>query len=107
MQELLSNTDILCVNETEAEGAAGALVLEEGGIPVRVCGDRLEGCVVDTTGAGDAFVGSLAYFISSHPTMSLQEKVKRSCSLASLTVLKAGTQSSYPYRAQVEHLLME
>jgi len=131
-QELLDNTDYLCVNETEAEvmsgeadveeaarilhkqgcsnviitlGAAGALILEQGGKAIRVSGTKLEGAVVDTTGAGDAFVGSLAYFIASHPSLNLEEKVQRSCSLASLTVMKPGTQLSYPHREEVEHVI--
>lgn len=46
---------------------------EEG--EVRVEGAALASPVVDTTGAGDAFVGSLAYFLARRPGMALQEMV--------------------------------
>ena len=59
--------------------------------------------VVDTTGAGDAFVGSLAFFLTSG--LGLAEAVKRSCQVATLTVMKKGTQASYPERSQVTHLI--
>ena len=55
--------------------------------------------VVDTTGAGDAFVGSLAYFLACQPEVMLSQAVTRACRLAALTVEKPGAQSSYPNRA--------
>lgn len=61
--------------------------------------------VVDTTGAGDAFVGSLAFFLTSGLGLGLAEAVKRSCQVATLTVMKKGTQASYPERSQVTHLI--
>ncbi len=33
--------------------------------------------VVDTTGAGDAFVGALAYFLHSMPQLDLSEIIRR------------------------------
>jgi len=127
-EALLAATDILCVNQTEAEvmsgkadveaaavalrakgcncvivtlGAEGALVLGKEGGSVRVTGAPVEKEVVDTTGAGDAFVGSLAFFLACRPNMSLEEAVRRSCSLASITVQRPGTQASYPDRKEV------
>ena len=46
------------------QGAEGALVLGQEGGCVRVSGAPVEKEVVDTTGAGDAFVGSLAFFLA-------------------------------------------
>jgi len=50
---------------------------------------------VDTTGAGDSFVGSLAYFLSTRPELSTFECVRRSLRIASVSVQYAGTQTSY------------
>merc|ERR1711936_1035648 len=127
-EALLAATDILCVNQTEAEvmsgkheveaaalalsskgcrcvivtlGAEGALVLGKEGGSVRVTGAPVEKEVVDTTGAGDAFVGGLAFFLACRPNMPLEEAVRRSCSLASITVQRPGTQASYPDRKEV------
>lgn len=51
--------------------------------------------VVDTTGAGDAFVGSLAYFLSCD--ISLNNAIPLAASVASQTVLHHGAQSSYEF----------
>jgi ribokinase len=51
--------------------------------------------VVDTTGAGDAFVGSLSYFLSCG--LSLKESLPLANAIASQTVAFYGTQSSYEY----------
>ncbi|XP_002165880.2 ribokinase isoform X1 [Hydra vulgaris] len=52
--------------------------------------------VVDTTGAGDCFVGSLAYFLAQRKDLSFNEVVRRSVAIASISVTKHGTQTSYP-----------
>jgi ribokinase len=49
---------------------------------------------LDTTGAGDAFVGSLAYFLASGK--SLTEAIKRSNRIAAISVQSSGTQTSFP-----------
>lgn len=51
---------------------------------------------VDTTGAGDAFLGSLAYFKAYHPHLSTSECIRRACEIATKSVLKIGTQESFP-----------
>ena len=61
--------------------------------------------VVDTTGAGDAFVGSLAYFSACRPDLSFEDAVTKACELAALSVQKPGAQSSYPERADVAHIV--
>ncbi|XP_060042769.1 ribokinase isoform X5 [Erinaceus europaeus] len=53
---------------------------------------------VDTTGAGDSFVGALAFYLAYYPHLSLEEMLKRSNFIAAVSVQAAGTQSSYPYR---------
>ena len=76
-------------------GKDGALLWEEGKDRVKVDLEPLDRkLVVDTTGAGDAFVGSLAYFLSCR--LEMAESVRRSCCVASLTVQSQGTQASYP-----------
>lgn len=52
---------------------------------------------MDTTGAGDAFCGSLAVFLSTKPELGLQESVYRANKIAGITVQFPGTQTSYPH----------
>ncbi|XP_018402164.1 PREDICTED: ribokinase-like [Cyphomyrmex costatus] len=53
---------------------------------------------VDTTGAGDAFLGALAYFKAYHPQLSMDECIRRACMVATYSVLKFGTHASFPKR---------
>ena len=127
-EELISLSDIIAPNETEAEiicempihdvsqaeasasklramGAAVVMItLGENGVLVADDdGTRQVPAVpteaVDTTGAGDAFVGSLAYFLSLGITVD--EAVRRSNVVAALSVRKVGTQVSFPTRSEV------
>lgn len=50
---------------------------------------------VDTTGAGDCFVGALAYLVSKG--QDLTTAIPQSILNASSSVLKKGTQSSFPH----------
>ena len=61
--------------------------------------------VIDTTGAGDAFSGALIYFLVEMPEIDMGEAIKRACYVASLSVQKEGTQSSYPFRQDVPEWL--
>ncbi len=83
-------------------GERGAVVAEAGTPPQHVPVEAVH--AVDTTGAGDAFVGSLAYFVASG--LTLAEAVIRSCAIASRSVLKQGTQTSFPYAIEVSDLLV-
>lgn len=56
------------------------------------------GSVVDTTGAGDSFIGSLAYFLSCSD-VDFMDAVKYANYIASISVLKKGCQPSYPTRS--------
>ncbi|XP_011163536.1 ribokinase [Solenopsis invicta] len=51
---------------------------------------------VDTTGAGDAFLGALAYFKAYHPHLPMDECIRRACTVATRSVLKSGTHASFP-----------
>ncbi|KAL6260084.1 hypothetical protein P5V15_007623 [Pogonomyrmex californicus] len=53
---------------------------------------------VDTTGAGDAFLGALAYFKAYHPQLTMDECIRRACVVATQSVLKFGTHASFPTR---------
>jgi len=124
-------TDILCVNESEAQiilgrekpieteedieeamknllkkchtiiitlGEKGAAVAtRENSTPSWVKAEKVDK-VVDTTGAGDSFVGSMSYYLAYHPELDMTEMIRRSCDIASISVQKEGTQTSFPYR---------
>jgi ribokinase len=53
---------------------------------------------VDTTGAGDAFIGSFAVFLSSGSSES--EAIRRANLYAALSTLKIGTQKSFVSAAE-------
>lgn len=108
-------TGLAVSNPTEAGKAA--LVLLERGCHVVVITLGASGCVtlsqtepvpkhipteavkaVDTTGAGDSFVGALAFYLAYYPNLSMEEMLKRSNFIAAISVQAAGTQSSYPYK---------
>jgi ribokinase len=49
---------------------------------------------MDTTGAGDAFVGSLAFFLAAGK--SLPDSIARANRIAAVSVQSSGTQTSFP-----------
>ncbi|XP_026164440.1 ribokinase isoform X2 [Mastacembelus armatus] len=53
---------------------------------------------VDTTGAGDSFIGALAFYMAHYPTMPLEEMALRANRVAGVSVQAVGTQTSYPFR---------
>lgn len=53
--------------------------------------------VVDTTGAGDAFIGALAHNLAKYPKKKLTEHIAKACEVASKSVQMPGTQSSFPH----------
>ncbi len=131
--ELLQLTDIIIPNETETAlltglpvetleqaetaaralrdhgpsiviltlGARGALFIEGERAPVFVQAQKVQ--AVDSTGAGDAFVGSLAYFLGSGKP--LQVAVEKACEVATRSVLKIGTQTSFPHAADIPEIM--
>lgn len=62
---------------------------------------------VDTTGAGDAFVGALAFYLSTMPGLGMEESIRRGCAVATISVQASGTQTSYPHRKELPHNLLE
>jgi ribokinase len=55
---------------------------------------------VDTTGAGDAFIGSLAVFLAEG--MPEREAIARASLYAALSTTRVGTQKSFPRRAELD-----
>jgi ribokinase len=78
-------------------GARGAVLAESGGLPEHVSGRAVP--VVDTTGAGDAFVGALADRIAHGDALS--DAVRFANDAAAFSVGRRGTQDSYPRREDV------
>ncbi|MGA7538349.1 MAG: ribokinase [Steroidobacteraceae bacterium] len=125
----LALADYLIVNETEAEIMSGRAVQTQGDLDAcvdalldrgmrrviltlgargAVLASRLGRVQVpgfsvsttDTTGAGDAFIGSLAVFLSEG--RSEEEALTRANLYAALSTTRTGTQKSFPKRAEFE-----
>lgn len=79
-------------------GPAGSVGLERGGSPVEVPARRVE--VVDTTGAGDAFVGAMATALVRGAPLS--EALEFGTRVAAYAVQHRGAQDSYPTLAELE-----
>lgn len=62
---------------------------------------------VDTTGAGDAFLGALAYFLGARKDLGLLEQVHRAMLYATMSVEKPGTQDSFPFREDLPAALLK
>ena len=122
-EELYRLSDILCPNEPETElltgmpadeAAARELLARGAGAIVLTLGER--GCLVvegdtaveapvervqavDTTGAGDAFVGALAVLVAEG--RPLVEAAERANAVAAVSVRSRGTQTSFPTAAEL------
>ncbi len=132
--ELLQLTDLCMPNETETEMLTGASaqnladaeiaarkLLERGvGTVVLTLGERgallvdqnsvehvpsLKVDAVDPTGAGDAFIGSLAVFLGEG--FALRDAIQRANAIAAQSVMRIGTQVSFPNRAEAEKFWAE
>ena len=81
-------------------GSQGAVYVSADGQLTKVGAPKVT--AVDTTGAGDAFVGTFAYSLASgkNPEMAMTLGIK----VASLSVTKKGAQSSYPHQAEIATL---
>jgi len=125
----LALADYLIVNETEAEAMSGVQVRRENDLDAcvdalldrgvrriiltlgsrgavlasrsgRVHVPAFAVSAVDTTGAGDAFIGSLAVFLTEG--ISPEEAVTRANLYAALSATRTGTQKSFAKRAEFE-----
>jgi ribokinase len=128
-RELLKMTDVIKPNETEAQILTGievtnAKTAEKAALKLMKCGVKTviitmgaKGCfvvnneisefvparkvkAVDSTAAGDAFVGGLAFCISSG--RNILEAISFAGNVAALSVTKMGAQSSMPSIKDVE-----
>ncbi|WP_371597506.1 ribokinase [Streptomyces sp. NBC_00564] len=79
-------------------GSAGSLYAARGATPMTVPAPRVT--AVDSTGAGDTFVGTLAVALAEGREMP--EALAWASAAAALSVQKAGASSSMPYRAEID-----
>ncbi|XP_014369869.2 ribokinase [Papilio machaon] len=63
---------------------------------IHVCCEKV--VPVDTTGAGDAFIGALATYLVTHKDYPLHQIIGAACAVATMSVIREGTQTSYPSR---------
>ncbi|KAI2654637.1 Ribokinase [Labeo rohita] len=49
-------------------------------------------------GAGDSFIGALAFYMAHYPTVPLEEMARRANLVAAVSVQTVGTQTSFPFR---------
>jgi ribokinase len=128
-EELLHLTDLCVPNETEVElltgqvagtlaqavSAAQALLGRGPRTVVLTLGERgalvvearrtehvpaLPVAAVDSTGAGDAFIGSLGVFLADG--QPLRDAVRRANAVAALSVTRLGAQAAFPSQAEVD-----
>lgn len=82
-------------------GDKGAALTTLDGRVIRVSAPKVK--AIDTTGAGDAFVGSFAYALSIG--LPEEQALALGCAAASDSVTRLGTQSSYPTPEQAAAIL--
>jgi ribokinase len=81
-------------------GSEGAVLIASNGNLTQVSAPKVN--AVDTTGAGDAFVGVFAFGLASGK--SPEDAMKLGIKVASMSVTRKGAQSSYPSQAEIETL---
>lgn len=65
----------------------------------------VNGVVFSSQGAGDSFIGALAFYMARYPTMALEEMARRANQVAGVSVQASGTQTSFPSRADLPAVL--
>ncbi|XP_078254907.1 ribokinase isoform X2 [Rhinoraja longicauda] len=89
-----------CTSVIVTLGAEGTLLLIQGQpAPLHIPTKGVK--AVDTTGAGDSFVGALAFYMANYPCLDLEEMSRRAGAIATVSTQAQGTQTSYPCRAQL------
>jgi ribokinase len=76
------------------------VLITSGGNLTRVSAPKVN--AVDTTGAGDAFVGTFAFALASGK--SPEDAMNLGVKVASMSVTRKGAQASYPSQAEIETL---
>ena len=87
-------------NSVVTLGSLGAALINADGSIIRTSAPVVD--VIDTTGAGDAFVGTFAYALASGKSSA--DALALGIKTASLSVTKKGAQSSYPTQAEISTL---
>lgn len=90
-----------------SKGAISSVVTLDHKIPLMTHTRTSKVEAVDTTGAGDALTGALAFYLSRFPQLSFSEIVSRAVHIATITVSVHGVQSSYPIRDQIDDWLFD
>lgn len=87
-------------------GAQGAVYSsqKESGKCFHVAAHKVEK-VVDTTGAGDAFLGALAFHLAQYPEKELHQHIGYANYVASQSVKLPGTQTSFPKAQDLQNSL--
>ncbi|XP_030574583.1 ribokinase isoform X2 [Archocentrus centrarchus] len=111
--ELLTGSSVASVEEAHRAGqellkrGCGSVIITLGpqGCVVLKAGESTSKHVpaptvtaVDTTGAGDSFIGALAFYMANNPNMPLEEMARRANQVAGVSVQAIGTQTSFPFR---------
>jgi ribokinase len=81
-------------------GDQGAVLISSEGELTDISTNKVQ--AIDTTGAGDCFIGSFSYALGSGSTP--QEAAQFACRIASISVTRKGAQSSYPSAAEISTL---
>jgi len=131
LEELFRYSDIVCPNEVELATLSGLptesidqiafaarKLIEKGAREVLVTmgergalivsNDRVQHIettkvkAIDTVGAGDSFVGSLASYLARNEDLACA--VHKACQIASISVQKKGAQKSYPTQADLSEI---
>ncbi|KAM9355918.1 ribokinase isoform 2-T2 [Pholidichthys leucotaenia] len=85
-------------------GPQGCVVLhDQESTPKHVPAPKVS--AVDTTGAGDSFIGALAFFVATRPSLPLEEMALRANQVAAVSVQAVGTQTSFPHRRELPEWL--
>ena len=100
-----------CKNVIITVGAEGVVFLSEySKVAIHIAAPPIDQkSVVDASGAADAFAGSFAYFLAKIPPEKLRRDVEvvydiisKSCAVATFSVQRSGTMSSFPSQADIK-----
>jgi ribokinase len=116
--EVWHRADVVVVNETERDhygsaldecrglvvvtmGKAGARALRDGQVVAQATPPPVE--AIDTVGAGDTFVATLA--VSLLEDLGLEPALKRACAAGALATTRAGAQPSLPTATEIDAIM--